>query len=838
MKDALTPSNSTVSPSTFVKRLVAGILLINLFVAILTGLLLRQSKHQDEESAAVTTQNLARVLEQYIGGSIDKIDVVLLAAADEIEKKIAGGGIDRREMNRFLVRQSARLPELDGLRMANAQGEIAYGRGVAGGDLKSVADRDYFIRLRYDVKAGLCISKPVVSRVIGKWVMILARRVNHPNGSFAGVVYGVIPLEHFLKAFSSIDIGRHGAITLRDGELGVLARFPEPGGVGGTVGQKAVSDRLRELIGSGRNIGTYKALTPVDEIERTYTYRQISEYPLYITVGLATNDYLADWRREVAIMSAVVALFFLITLIASWRIWHDWKRKKAAVQALIQQEKRYRTLFEESKDTILISDPAGRILDINQAGIELFGYTREELFSLDPARLYCDPEDRKRLWQELLDSGFVNDYEVEMKRKDGGKIIIHLSVSVIRDDEGKVFGHRGIARDVTEHKKLERQLLQSQKMESIGMFAGGVAHDFNNLLTAISGYGQILQDSIPADDELSQESIGQVLKAAGRAAELTRSLLAFSRKQVIHPKPVQVETVILNTSKLIKRIIGEDIELGTSFFGGELQVMADAGQIEQVLMNLAINARDAMPHGGRLRISTRRAVVPEGSEAQYDVAKPGKYALISVSDNGAGIDEKYLVRIFEPFFTTKEVGKGTGLGLSMAHGIIKQHNGSILVKSKPGKGTTFTICLPLIDNGLHVEEKQPAVAASAASGTETLLIAEDEEMVRTFMQKIFERAGYKVIAATDGEDTVEKFRENREDISLVLSDVIMPGKNGMEILEEVRRMKPGVRVLFVSGYTANVMHEKGILAEGMDYIAKPFVKEKLLRKVREVLDKD
>jgi CheY-like chemotaxis protein len=315
-------------------------------------------------------------------------------------------------------------------------------------------------------------------------------------------------------------------------------------------------------------------------------------------------------------------------------------------------------------------------------------------------------------------------------------------------------------------------------------------------------------------------------------------LLAFSRKQLIHPKRVEIGTIIRNTSNLIRRLIGEDIELSTSFFDRKLPVMADIGQIEHVLMNLAANARDAMPHGGWLHISTRQVIVNEGSEERYDLAKPGKYVRISVTDTGVGIDRKYLGRIFEPFFTTKEVGKGTGLGLAMAYGAIKQHDGSILVKSKPGNGTTFSIYLPVLEGGDTVREKQPTAATPTPGGTETLLIAEDEDMVRTFMAKVFERAGYRVIAAGDGEEAMEKFRENMGDISLILSDVIMPKKNGKEILEEVGMLKPGIKVIFISGYTANIMQEKGILEKDMDFITKPFLKDDLLRKVREVLDKD
>jgi two-component system cell cycle sensor histidine kinase/response regulator CckA len=508
---------------------------------------------------------------------------------------------------------------------------------------------------------------------------------------------------------------------------------------------------------------------------------------------------------------------------------------KSAQEVVKKSEEKYRRLFEKSKDAIFISNPGRRFIDINQAGIELFGYTKEELFSLDLEKLYWNPEDREVLWQKLHRSGFVSDFEVEMKRKDGEKIIVHISFSVITDDSGEVSGYQGIIRDVTERKRLERQLLQSQKMESVGILAGGVAHDFNNLLTAISGYGQILQETIPKDDEPSQESIRNVLNAADRAAELTRGLLAFSRKQLISPKPVHIHTLISDTGKLIQRIIGEDIEFSTNFASKNLLVKADPGQIEQILMNLATNARDAMPHGGHLSITTRHMVVEDGSETLYDLQSPGNYALISVSDTGTGMDKKTLESIFEPFFTTKEVGKGTGLGLSIVHGILKQHNGSVLASSKPGKGTTFDIYLPLVKG--HTVKEESKVSTPHVGGMETLLVAEDEEIVRAFMKKVLERAGYRVIIANDGEDAVARFRD-QDDISLVLSDLVMPRKNGKEMLDEIKKIKPGIKAVFISGYATDIMQKKGIFGEGAEYITKPFKKDDLLQKVREVLDKD
>ncbi|MEZ4599249.1 MAG: PAS domain S-box protein [Syntrophotaleaceae bacterium] len=510
--------------------------------------------------------------------------------------------------------------------------------------------------------------------------------------------------------------------------------------------------------------------------------------------------------------------------------------RKRIEDTLRESEKKYRTLFERSRDTIFILHPARRIIDINQAGIELFGYSREELFSRYLEKLFCNPGDWELLWEKMDRSEFVSDFEVEMMRKDGRKIVVHFSMSAIKDDEGRMSGCQGIIHDITDRKLLERQLMQSQKMESVGILAGGVAHDFNNLLTAISGYGEILSESIREDDQLSHESISNVLKAADRAAELTKSLLAFSRKQLINPKPVLLDPLISETGKIIQRIIGEDIEFSIDFSCRNLQVKADPGQIEQVLMNLATNARDAMPTGGHLSITTKQAIVEEGMEKLYDLPTPGKYALISVADTGNGIDKKTLQNIFEPFFTTKEVGKGTGLGLSIVHGIIKQHNGSVLASSQPGKGTTFDIYLPLA-KGQFVNEKM-TFTSQPPGGKETLLVVEDDETVRMFIKRTLERVGYRIIIAENGEEAVVRFRENA-DISLVLSDVVMPRKNGREMLDEIKKLKPGIQGVFISGYTAETMQRKGMLDAALEaeMITKPFRQEDLLKKIRDVLDR-
>ena len=511
--------------------------------------------------------------------------------------------------------------------------------------------------------------------------------------------------------------------------------------------------------------------------------------------------------------------------------------RRKAEDALMESEKKYRSLFEESRDGIFILSAERRLVDVNPAGLELFGYAKDEMLQLDLDRdIHCNAEDRERFRKMLLEAGRLQDVEMELKRRDGEKLTVHLSASLIRDDSGKVAGFRVFVHDLTRYKKLEQQLFQAQKMESIGLLAGGVAHDFNNLLTAILGYGETIEENISASDEIMQTCADKIREAALRAKELTGKLLAFSRKQVLNPQPCTVDAIITSMTALLARIMSEDIELRCELSNSGMVVMADVVQIGQVLANLAANARDAMPCGGKLLIETMPVIVDEATKKMFDLEAPGRYARISVSDTGAGIEEEQMKRLFEPFFTTKEIGKGTGLGLAISYGIMKQHRGSIVAGSIPGKGATFDLYLPLTE--AVVTEKEPPATFPPTAGTETILVVEDEEIVRTLVCRMLERAGYKVISAEDGADAVEKFVDNRETVSLVLSDVVMPKKTGREIYEEIKELKPDVRIIFISGYTADIIHNKGIQETDIDFVTKPFSKNALLRKIREVLDRE
>jgi nitrogen-specific signal transduction histidine kinase/CheY-like chemotaxis protein len=391
-----------------------------------------------------------------------------------------------------------------------------------------------------------------------------------------------------------------------------------------------------------------------------------------------------------------------------------------------------------------------------------------------------------------------------------------------------------LAQDVTERVALEERLRQSQKMEAVGRLAGGVAHDFNNLLTVILGYAQILSDGVPQGSRLA-DSTGQIKSAAERAAGITRQLLAFSRKQVLTPRIINLNDTVMNLDSLLRRLIGEDIEVLTAPAVDLGSVKADPGQIEQVIMNLALNARDAMPHGGKLTLETANAQLDDSYASEHQPIASGNYVMLAVSDTGTGMSPEVQARIFEPFFTTKEVGKGTGLGLSTVYGIVKQSGGYIWVYSEPERGATFKIYFPRVDQVVETagQDRRPG---DAMRGTETILLVEDDPQLRQLSSSVLAHCGYKMLVASGPDEGLVIGKENHRDIRLLITDVIMPGMNGRQLAEEVLKHSPKTRVLYISGYTNNAIVHYGVLDEGLWFLPKPFTLSALVAKVREVLD--
>ncbi len=425
----------------------------------------------------------------------------------------------------------------------------------------------------------------------------------------------------------------------------------------------------------------------------------------------------------------------------------------------------------------------------------------------------------------------------ELPNKPGEQKLLEITSGDEMATLASAFNKMVIELDEQEKKqeKLQAQLMQTQKMESLGRFVGGVAHDFNNMLTAIMGFGELLKSNLDKKDSRSRGFLDEIISAGEKAAKLSRGLLAFGRQQVRDLRPVDVTEVVIDMKKILSRVISEDIEFKTVLKGENLIAMADSGQIEQVLLNLVTNARDAMPQGGQLIVETSLAEMDDDFVKAHGEGKPGKYVLISVSDSGSGMDETTKQKIFEPFFTTKEVGKGTGLGLSIVYGIVKQHNGYINVYSEKEKGATFRIYLPLIQSEVCTPESGKADLVTG--GAETILVIEDDAQVRLLSRTALESVGYRVIEAADGEDALSRFKEYQDDIDLLILDVIMPKRNGGEVYHEIKKMRPDIKVIFSSGYTGDVLADKGIITEEKSFIPKPLSPHELLSKVREILDK-
>jgi PAS domain S-box-containing protein len=950
--------------------------------------------------------------------------------------------------------------------------------------------------------------------------------------------------------------------------MGLVARYPKPIESGSAVGKKVISQTFRDLFRTRLNSGTYKAVYPVDNIERTYTYRRISPYPLYINVGLAGMDYLTEWRGEARRMSLIAALFFAVSLVASWLVYRDWRRKRFMVQALARQELKFRTIAdftydwefwvgadgsfihtspsceritghpagafyadpglmtrivhpddlerwtehrsdactdrntnslifrirhtdgairwiehvcqpvidesgtflgtrgsnrditerkrnEESlcrinrtlrtltkcnetlvraeKETDLLhaicrvitedggyrlvwvgyaeNDEKKSIRPMARAGYEdgyldalditwsdsergrgpsgtairsgapclmkdimndpQFALWRDQaaqrgyrsslaiplasaegifgslnIYSSEPdafddeeqelmvrlandlvfgitalrtrdkqgqtaealresleqyQKLAAERGQEHSLLRALLDSipdliffkdaegvylgcnkafeAFcgrrekdliahtdldlfpreVGEFFRKMDRQmmsqrsarrneewvdypDGRRVLLDTLKTPFYDQNADLLGLIGISRDITERiqsekerKALEVQLQQAQKMEAVGQLAGGIAHDFNNILTAIIGYSEVILLRMEKENPLRRH-MEQVLISAERAAELTKGLLAFSRKQVLDTRPIDLGEVLQGLKKMLARIIPEDIEFRTTVAENNLTVMADKGQIEQVLMNLVTNAKDSMPKGGILSIDASPAFMDESFAHAHGFAESGQYVCISVSDTGHGMDNETQRKIFEPFFTTKEVGKGTGLGMAIIYGIIKQHNGCITVYSEPENGTTFRIYLPFSTGEMN-EVVKGHHAEPSTGGTETILLVEDDLSVRDLHRMILEDAGYTVVEAVDGQDAFEKFIERRSAIDMLVTDVIMPKIDGKRLCREIEKIRPGLKVLFMSGYTKDIVIERGILDDELNFLAKPVTSSNLLRKVRHILDR-
>jgi len=505
-----------------------------------------------------------------------------------------------------------------------------------------------------------------------------------------------------------------------------------------------------------------------------------------------------------------------------------------------EERRRLAAAVEYAADAILVTDAEWIVQYVNPAFGKVTGYAKEEILGRNLYTLAADGENM-RVYLGIKDkirSGSPWKGRLKNRRKDGVRLEQDVVISPIRDPGGKVVNHVVAARDITREAFLQKQAQAAQRMEAVGTLAGGIAHDFNNALTGIIGFADLLRMRLGKEPKL-QGDVDEILKCAERASTLTRQLLAFARRQVIEPVSLGLDTVVRDLSRLIKKVSGEQIEVRTRLTEGIPPIFADRGQLEQVLLNLCLNSRDAMPRGGEFFISTD-AVVWEGDRSEDQAVMPaGQYVLLTVADNGSGMDDATRKRAFEPYYTTKGSGKGTGLGLSMVYGIVKQSGGFVFLDSRPGEGATFRIYFPAaeaVSEEKKGKEKERKEEAAIRGGSETILLAEDEEAIRNIAERSLRGYGYEVLVARDGAEAVA-LCEAHPEIAIAVLDVVMPRMGGKEALDAMRRIRPGIPALFTSGYSTDRIHESFVLLPGIEFLPKPYGPASLARRVREVLDK-
>ncbi len=573
---------------------------------------------------------------------------------------------------------------------------------------------------------------------------------------------------------------------------------------------KAAEQRFRSLIeGSRDTIGV---------MEPGGTIRFVS----------AEVERLSGYRPE-EITGNRVADLAVGGLVVNVRDVTERREAEESVQKLL-------SAVEQGGDAIFITDPDGAITYVNPAFERVYGFSKKETLGKTPQILRSGRYDEvfyERFWKTLLAGKTVRG-EIVSRRRDGRLVTVEGSISPVLDAEGGRIGFVCVQNDVSEKKLLEEQLRQAQKMEAIGQLAGGVAHDFNNLLTTILGYSDLVLSRISEAHPI-REDLEEIRRAGERAASLTRQLLAFSRRQVLEPKVLDLNVLVRDLQKMLRRLIGEDVDLVTALGEAIGPVRADPGQIEQVVLNLAVNARDAMPRGGILTIETADVELDESYALEHAPVQSGSYVMLAVADTGTGMSAETKSHMFEPFFTTKGKGKGTGLGLATVYGIVKQSGGYIWVYSELGRGTTFKIYLPRID-GSAEEAKRRSAAVRPARGSETVLLVEDEEAVRALSRSILESYGYRVLEAEGPHAAMEMAQRHETPIQLILTDVVMPDMDGADLVSRLAPLHPEAKVLFMSGYTDDAVVRHGMITEGGHFLQKPFTPASLAAKVREVLD--
>jgi PAS domain S-box-containing protein len=815
-----------------VRRRIAVLFLLGALVTagVLAALLVRLRSDEIASANKLLTA-VAQLVDEQTSRTLQNVDQVLQNAAATLSAaspSAVAGGVDTRaaSIDAQLHKLVEDRPYLTVIRVLDARGRAIYGSDTGNTGL-DLSDRTYFTERRDNRATKSLFSAPTRSRSSGKWVIPAARTVRAANGDFAGVIVaGVDPL-FFNRVWTIDEAIPELTMTLFRADSVMLMRTPVDAQL---IGKSFPNSQVFERMRAGIHVGNYENESLIDGKVRLFAFRRLTAYPgLVLVAGQGLDQALADWWHIVRIVvSGWVVGTMAVGVLTIW-LAREWNRRRAT-------EDRYRLLFQSNPYPVVVIDRDTRhFLAVNDATVEQYGWSREEFLTMTANDLYL-PEDVPEANAMRQDGAWGVTPAVQglrHRRKNGTVFDVETTVRPI-DLEGRP-AVLALAHDVTARHTAEAQLRQSQKMEAVGQLTGGIAHDFNNILMVILANADQLQEEETPDAAMVAARLEPITQAVMRASALTRQLLAFSRKQPLNPKRTALNDLVSDTGKLLHRALGEQIEIDSALADGLWTVNIDRTQLETALVNLCVNARDAMPGGGKLLIETRNVSLDKDNVTQANDVAPGDYVMLSVTDTGSGMPPETRAKVFEPFFTTKEVGKGTGLGLSMVYGFIKQSNGHITIHSEVGRGTTFRLYFPRSD-GVQ-EETAVRQTAPLPRGTERVLVIEDELQVRAGVVQQLQSLGYVVSQAPDGAAGVASFEVAPQPYDLLLTDVVMPGRlSGKALADEVVRRWPKTRIVFMSGYAENAVLNDGMPDAGVRLLSKPFRKSDLAKILRQALD--
>jgi len=831
------PASSALPDKRIPIAFVAIICLLALAIPAFTAWGLLTYRTQVLADTETSARNNALLFASHAARSFGEDARVLDAIAIRLNGNDKIAAANSAALNETLRSAIATEPQFQSLGIIDASG-IYVANTLARGLGSDASSRPYFLRHKDDASAEMSIGTPLIGRSSSTPILSLSKRLSAPDGSFDGVLIAFLAPSYFSGFYASVALGDNSVIELVN-ETGIVL-VDNSGTL--PVDERRTETWSRRELWSDHDVHSGRTTFASDGIERILCVAPVGGRPLSVQVAISVPFALRTWYRHVYQQAAVVGLAELGFAAAAFMLWRQYRRLLASDAARRRNADLLEKTIASMADAVLVVDAAGRVLLSNPAFVAKFGD------KYAPG----SPEWRK-LYRRYLPDGTtpfpktetpvgrvmrglpVDNVEILVRNTETGRTIHFIANGrLIRDDTGRQTGAVLVYHDVTQAKETERQLRQAQKMDAVGQLTGGIAHDFNNILTVITGTIEILSDAVAHDPQLV-EIAAMIDQAAQRGAELTQHLLAFSRKQPLIARDTNVNSLITEASKLLRPSLGEQIEIVAALEEDCWPALVDPAQLTAALLNLAVNARDAMPGGGKLTLESGNVILDEAyAQAHGDVA-PGPYVMIAVSDTGHGIPAAIRDKVFEPFFTTKDVGKGTGLGLSMVYGFIKQSGGHIKVYSEESHGTTIKLYLPRAgEKAAWLAEILPP--KTIEGGRETILLVEDDRLVRNYVAGQLQALGYTTIIASDGASALAEI-DREQHIDLLFTDVILPGRaNGRQIADEAVKSRPGLKVVFTSGYTENAIVHHGRLDPGVLLLTKPYRKSDLALMIRRALD--